>query len=129
MNEHPAVVCAIEHDYHRFVKGELTARERLGYPPFRRFINIIVKSKDPKKGQWLAAEWVNAMKYDLPQGTTIKGPFPSIIHRKRGNYIWHTLISTKQVMLTNKCIREALKKCHKFNGVSIGIDVDPYYMC
>ncbi|MDX9702722.1 MAG: primosomal protein N' [Candidatus Auribacterota bacterium] len=129
MSEHPAVVCAIAQDYHRFVKGELIARERLGYPPFRRFINIIVKSKDPKKGQWLGMQLVNTMKDKLPHGTVIKGPFPSVIHRKRGNYIWNILLTTNHVIVTNACIRESLAKCQKFTGVSVGIDVDPYYMC
>lgn len=129
MHEHPAVVCAIQQDYHRFVAGELQARERLSYPPFSRFINIIVKSKDPKKGHWLGMQLVNHIKHKLPAGTMIKGPFPSVIHRKRGNYIWNILLTTRQVLLTNACIKEGLARCQKFTGASVAIDVDPYYMC
>ena len=38
--EHPAIVAASLHDYHRFVEQELRDRNELGYPPFARLVAI-----------------------------------------------------------------------------------------
>ncbi|MEJ7637892.1 MAG: primosomal protein N' [Singulisphaera sp.] len=39
--DHPAILCALRHDYEGFVRGELPERQRLGVPPFGRMVRLI----------------------------------------------------------------------------------------
>lgn len=128
MKDHPAVVCAIKHDYYGFIEEELKARRSLSYPPYCRFINIIISAKDKKKGHWLAMQLAGKLQKSVPTGCDIKGPLPSVVHRKKGYYFWHILIKTNQVFAVNECINTAMQKSNKFSGAKVVVDVDPYFM-
>ncbi|MEW6534678.1 MAG: primosomal protein N' [Candidatus Auribacterota bacterium] len=128
MKDHPAIVCALQHDYDRFVEGELKARKELLYPPFYRFINIIITAKDKKKGQWAGTQIAQSLIKTVSKGTEVKGPLPSMVHRKRAHFYWHVLLKTNDVFGTNEAIKQALSKSTRFTQVRISVDVDPYYM-
>ena len=57
--DHFAVECARTHDYAGFYKREALARERLGYPPYRRLARLRFESKNKrlaaKAGEWMAS--------------------------------------------------------------------------
>ena len=128
MSEHPAVQCALKQDYNMFTEYEMKSRLELNYPPFKRFINILVLSKDNKKAHWTAQQLVSLIERRKPLGTEIKGPSPSVVERKRGYFYWNVLIKTNNVFKVNESIKLALDKRNRFSGVTINVDVDPYFM-
>jgi len=128
MQSHPSVTCAVKQDYHLFVTGELSARKSLRYPPYCRFINIIISGKDKKKGEWTGVQLAKLIQRTKPVSCDIKGPFPAVVHKKNESYYWNIMIKSENIYDINKCIRLAMSKCDKLYGIKIGVDVDPYYM-
>ncbi|MCD6460307.1 primosomal protein N' [bacterium] len=128
MSEHPAVQCAVKQDYNMFAEYEMKSRQELAYPPFKRFINILALSKNNKKAHWSAQQLVSLIERNKPAGTEIKGPSPSVIEKKRGYFHWNILIKTNNIFKVNEAIRKALIKRNRFSGVTINVDVDPYFM-
>jgi len=128
MNEHPAVVCALNQDYHMFSDNELAVRESLSYPPYHRFINIIISGKDQKKTRWASVQLIKLIHQSAGSRLEIKGPYPSLVHRKRGYFYWNILLKTKSVPSVTQHIKDSLGKCRKFSGVKIAVDVDPYFI-
>lgn len=128
MQSHPAVVCAVNQDYQKFVEGELQARKSLRYPPFCRFVNIIISGKDKKKGEWTGVQLAKLIQRSKPDGCDIKGPFPAVVHKKNESFYWNILIKSNNIFDTNASIKSALLKCDKLAGIKIGVDVDPYFM-
>ncbi len=128
MSEHPAVVYALSQDYHAFSDNELDARKSLSYPPYYRFINIIVSGKDQKKTRWVSAQLIKYIHQSAGSRLEIKGPYPSLVHRKRGYFYWNLLLKTKTVLGVTQQIKDSLGKCKKFSGVKVAVDVDPYFI-
>ncbi len=90
--EHPAVRCAVRHDYGGFAQRELAERERGGYPPFGELLLIGYSGKEEAQVAALAQERTAKLRAAAPDGVRVLGPVPAPIYRAQGRYRWQTLL-------------------------------------
>lgn len=86
---------ASRHDYAEFYATEIEARQRYGYPPFRRFVKFTYSHENRHRTQNEAFllcerlnEWIERLQ--LPN-TDIVGPAPALMERIRGKYRWQII--------------------------------------
>jgi len=96
---HHAVRCAVAHDYHAFVREEITGRESPLYPPLVRLANVVVSGTIEVATQELAtsaAAWLQSLlrKRTMP-GVRVIGPAPCPVERIKNRWRWHLLIKSE----------------------------------
>lgn len=94
--EHFCIQSAARHDYAGFVSAEVAARQRYGYPPFRRFMKCTFTHRDRYTAQLEATALAGRLEQllrelDLPQ-SDIVGPAPAFLERLRGAYRWQVIV-------------------------------------
>ncbi len=119
--EHYALQAAQKHDYLGFYERELGDRERLGYPPFCRLINIVLRTSKEAVVQDAAEDLYNRLE-KLDSGAHLLGPSPAPYSRLRSQYRYQILI---------KGANETLAPCLDFlrtyrpAKAYMSVDVDP----
>ena len=87
--EHYAVQAAAHNDYERFCRRELTFREAMGYPPYRRLARLVYWDKDAERARQAARSLKRAINREIrklePQDlpVTVIGPAPPFYERLR----------------------------------------------
>ncbi|BBB93027.1 MAG TPA: primosomal protein N' [Methylomusa anaerophila] len=121
--EHFGILSASTHDYETFFRSEIKLREQLDYPPFTQLINICVLSKDNTEADSQAKAIVAELKCTLRglNHTSIIGPFPAPISKKKDVYRINILLKTRQLSEVRNRLSEL--KLHTRKGIII--DVDP----
>ncbi|MDX1590384.1 MAG: primosomal protein N', partial [Balneolaceae bacterium] len=89
--DHPAILCARNHDFKAFAKHELANREMLGYPPYSRMVVFQFKCPSIQKVQAVAESFCNAMRSVVGEDL-VMGPSPSVIEWISGQYQWEANI-------------------------------------
>jgi primosomal protein N' (replication factor Y) (superfamily II helicase) len=94
--DHFCIQSAARHDYAEFVSAEVAARQRYGYPPFRRFMKCTFTHRDRYTAQVEATALASRLEtlireLDLPQ-SDIVGPAPAFLERLRGAYRWQVIV-------------------------------------
>ncbi|HEX9035854.1 MAG TPA: primosomal protein N' [Ktedonobacterales bacterium] len=94
--EHFCIQAAATHDYAAFSTIELAARERYGYPPFRRLVKLLYTSHDRYAAQFeataLSTQLERAIRERGLRDTDVVGPAPAYIERLRGRYRWQIIL-------------------------------------
>ena len=94
--DHYAVVAAAAHDYAGFAARELTFRQELGYPPYRRLTRLIYEDTSPSRARVQAEAVARQLhqalaRWGLP-ATDLIGPAPCFFARVRDRYRWHVIL-------------------------------------
>jgi len=130
--EHYSILYSSNHDYKGFYENEIEVRERFGYPPFSRLMNIIVAGA--KQGE--VAECSRALFKGIKQrlnkysdrALEIFGPGPAVHSRIKGKYRWQIIIKCSQMEIIREDIKnvwlDIMRSMKK--DISIIIDIDPY---
>ncbi|MDE0333130.1 MAG: primosomal protein N' [Nitrospinae bacterium] len=135
--DHFAVQCARTHDYAGFYKREALAREKMGYPPYRRLARLRFESKNKhlaaKAGAWAASflrrhgATAAGLANDADKIEYL-GPAPAPLVRIRGVWRYHMILKAR----SSKRLGEALKSLvadfegqAAFSSVRLAVDVDP----
>ena len=94
--DHYVIQAASEHDYAGFAERELSSRQELGYPPYRRLARILFsfpKAETAQQQAELAAERLRQIIAERGlSGTALIGPAPCFYSRLDRNYRWHLLL-------------------------------------
>ncbi|HEU0028325.1 MAG TPA: primosomal protein N' [Ktedonobacterales bacterium] len=94
--EHFCIQTAAAHDYATFSEVELAARERYGYPPYRRLVKLMYASHDRYAAQVeataLSAALERVVRERALPDTDVVGPAPAFIERLRGRYRWQVIL-------------------------------------
>ena len=135
--EHPSIVFAKKHDYPNFYLHEAKEREQYGYPPFKRLINVIIRSHDENKAYKFAREFREALNAggsfkpapaELSSPATmieIIGPAPLPFYKLRGHYRWHVMLKLPLNHDFTGLVRETIDSLKKPSDVAYALDVDP----
>ncbi|HET8907892.1 MAG TPA: primosomal protein N' [Ktedonobacterales bacterium] len=120
--EHFCIQSAARHDYAGFVSAEVVARQRYGYPPFRRFMKCTFTHRDRYTAQVEATALAGRLEHlirdlDLPQ-SDIVGPAPAFLERLRGAYRWQVIVRGPEL----RPLLHALAHEHLPHGWAIDID-------
>ncbi len=129
--DHPAIMAAVNHDYHAFAQGELPVRERLEYPPFAGMVRIVVRGPvEAVAGEF--AEQIAGRLRALVDGLTtpwrILGPAPAPIAKLRGQYRFQVQVQGVDADALRAAVRQATDELKPPEGVQFIADVDPLDM-
>jgi primosomal protein N' (replication factor Y) len=106
---HHAVVCAVEHDYARFVKQELGSRVDPPYPPMLRLVNVVfsgVREEETMRLAMDSAERLRTMLAKRPESdVTIIGPAKCPIERIKNRWRWHFMLKSANARQLTKVSR------------------------
>jgi primosomal protein N' (replication factor Y) len=126
--DHHAVRCAVEHDYHKFVKQELAGRETPAYPPTVRIANLVFSGTTEAATANLATvatTWLNALLRKSPvPGLTIIGPAPCPVERIKNRWRWHVLIKAEHPRDLSRVGRYFLERFKVPNEAQLRVTFD-----
>lgn len=123
--DHPAVVAVAAHDPERFYLTEAAVRSELGYPPYGRLANVIVRGGDEQAVAAHAAALFTALSDAVPAGVSVLGPSPAVLRRLNRVWRWHVLLKGPAEADLPGAVRDALSRVRAPRGVSVAVDVDP----
>ncbi len=126
------LLCAQQHDFHKFFAAEIEQRRQLNYPPFVRLAVALFRHKDNEKARGVAHDFaalVRAAKAPLQ----IYGPTPAPLQRLQNEFRWQLMIKSDPLQdpsarRMRETLTEVLRFVHKTQARSrmrITIDIDP----
>lgn len=129
---HHAVVCAVAHDYLRFISEELPARETPPYPPRTRLTNVVVSGPDQEAVAAAAAQiaaWARKGAQAAGLDVAVVGPAPCPIERVKRRWRWHFYLrSTDGAALSRVGRRLAERSTKRLGDIRLIVDRDPVAM-
>jgi len=123
--EHAAIRAAASHDPALFYAPEAALRASMGYPPFGRLANILVRGRLRGAVAVHAQAVATALADSLPNSWHVLGPSPCPIGRLKGVWRWHVLVKAPEDSEISHLVGETLKTISTPRDVTIGVDVDP----
>jgi primosomal protein N' (replication factor Y) len=132
--DHYSLRAAAAHDYRRFFDEEIEWRRAVGYPPFRRLINVRFEARDPTTAERTARDFaarLRARPEAAHDGIDVAGPAPAPIERLRGWHRWQVLLrGTKSAAMRSvvESGRAEIGRGRARGRVRIIVDVDPCSM-
>ena len=124
MKDNPAIVMASKSQVEEFFDNELDTRKVLGFPPFSRMVNLVVRS--PKANS--ARDFANIIATRLREvatNTQIYGANECPIEKIRANYRFQVLLKSTKPSDMLQSLGLALAGLKTPSGVVLEIDVDP----
>ncbi len=125
--EHPAIVCAAQHDVARFVEQELEARRELGYPPFSRLALLRCDAVEEERAERAAERLAAIARRAGGDAVRVLGPAPAPIPRLRNRYRFHVLLRAVERAELKKSLL-AVARAELDRRVRLALDVDPMNM-
>jgi primosomal protein N' (replication factor Y) len=125
--KHYAIKSASAHSYTDFYNEEIKFRESANYPPFTKLARIIIRSKETKKAEEVAAKLKKTIEgMAEAKRITILGPVVCPIGKIEKHFRFHILLKSKN----SSTLQNILKKLYtkKFPGVKISLEIDPINM-
>lgn len=128
--EEPAIVHAINHDYHAFVASELPHRELLGYPPFGRMVRILFShqgfTKTEEESKRIAG-MIHKVIHDQKLAVKMQGPRPAQMERLQDAYRFEIVLHAPTPGPLQKVLA-IMRRTLITSTVSVAVDVDPLSM-
>lgn len=130
--EHYSIIASRHHDYKEFYKDEIAIRERFGYPPFSRLMNIIISGEDYKEVAEASQRFYEGIREKLKryEGSAFEifGPCPALHAKIKGKYRWQIIIKSTGMEIIKEEIKNIWLGTMRtdYKGVNIILDVDPY---
>lgn len=125
----PVLAKVREHDYTGFYEMEIVEREKYGYPPFTKVINIFVRNKDSRLADAAAVTFALALRNTF--GARVLGPEKPFVSRVNLWYVQQIMLkvesgaSMKKVKNLLRAIYESLAARPEMKATQIQYDVDP----
>ncbi len=126
MPQHHVIETAALQDYERFYAAELEERRLLGYPPFRRMVNILIDGPDETAVIRHAEEMATILQDE--RGIEILGPAPMPLSRLKGKYRWHVTLLSSSPKTLAEVLRRRVLRAERRSGIRVQVDVDPASM-
>jgi primosomal protein N' (replication factor Y) len=125
---HYSLQCACRTDLEGFYKKEIGYRKELGYPPFSKMINVIVRGGEINILKAAVMQLRNLLISLKPDEITLLGPAQAPVFRIRGQYRFQMLLKSNDTLLLNRFIRKGIAEFSAKGfgkGIQIDVDVDP----
>jgi primosomal protein N' (replication factor Y) len=124
MPEHAVMRALATGDEARFVAEEMSARRRMGLPPYGRLAALIVSGV--KAERVAAAARALARAAPSEPGIEVLGPAPAPLAVLRGLHRQRLLVKAAKDAPLQPVLREWLARAKAPPGVRIKVDIDPY---
>ena len=109
-------------DYEWFMKAELEERKALGYPPFSKLAQIIIKTADGKTPPRFMINPAGGNPETHGAKTKILGPAERM--DEKGRRFFSVLVMAPSAQALKKAVNEALKSIPP-GGKKVAVDIDP----
>ena len=134
--QHPAVACARDHDYARFVELELEARREPAFPPSVRLGCVRVDGADPLAVRRLAEAAAEAARRVADKAppeelADVLGPAEAPLSRLKGRTRWQLFLRARRSTALRVLLRAAAQARDEIGApkaVRLAVDVDPVSM-
>lgn len=146
--DHFSIQASKTQDFVQFYNSEIPFRKALSYPPFSRIIQLKISGPDMEKVQThallvgeICKNFINeynqmahsesgANRSAEPVPVQMLGPIEAGIPKISMRYRWQILLKSPSVSLLNRIVHHLISDKRSFSGkdISVGIDVDPYFM-
>ncbi len=135
--DHYSLSCAKQHDFKKFYKMEIGFRKELGYPPYKRIINIrfdgtsrqSVESCALKAGKF--ARQLLSSNGDDYKTVELLGPAGALWEKIKGRYRFQMLVKGSNLKFHRLFVSKILGYCSQYTkgqGVRVAVDVDPLFI-
>lgn len=127
--DEPVLEHVKKHDYDSYYNEELANRQRYGYPPFTKIVNIFVRNKDAATCDAAAVMLTMALRNVF--GSRVLGPEKPFVSRVNTWYLQQIMLkveaqaSMKKVKALLRQIYENLAPAPQIKSSQIHYDVDP----
>lgn len=121
----PCIRMALDRDEAGFYRRELSARRRLGYPPFTQLVRLLAVGVDAQRTQVGATHLARRLRPHFVEGE-LRGParLPTL----RGKSRWHILVAAHDGERARVIVGQAIAQLfepYRRRGVVLQVDVDP----
>ena len=128
--KHPVIGFVKNHDYMGFYKYELGERERFGYPPFTKIINIYLKHRDDNVLTEMSVRYSNMLREVFKH--RVLGPEAPMVARVQNLYIRQVVLKMeneasmpKVKVILRRIYENMLAVDSRMKSVILYYDVDP----
>lgn len=128
--EHGVIKFVQAHDYEGFYQHELADRQKFGYPPFTKVINIYLKHRDDATVGEIAVRYSGLLRQVF--GTRVLGPMAPLVARVQNLYIRQITLKmetaasmTKVKGILRDLYERMLAADARMKAVRLYYDVDP----
>lgn len=125
---HYVIQTALKQDYEAFYYKELEERLTYGYPPYTRFVRLLVRGINEDK----VIEKIKALFdkiIDRPhKDVEILGPAPAPLAKINKNHRWQILLKGKKISALRDLAVLSQGFLNKESGIYLEIDIDPQSM-
>lgn len=127
--DEPVLEHVRNHDYDTYYNEELANRQRYGYPPFTKIINVFVRNKDAATCDAAAVMLTMALRDVF--GSRVLGPEKPFVSRVNTWYLQQIMLkvesqaSMKKVKALLRQVYESLAATPQIKSSQIHYDVDP----
>jgi len=135
--EHASIALAANHNYLKFVEGEMSQRRHHQYPPFQRMARLVLRSKGQKKAEEYADLLAGAFRVGLQtlgrrngaaQELRLLGPAEAPVFRLKNYYRYHFQLQSPSPGYLHQVLRQVVPTVRLPKGVELTIDIDPQDM-
>jgi primosomal protein N' (replication factor Y) len=135
--EHFSIQAAQNQDFRAFYRQEIVFRRALKYPPFSRIIQLKIAGRDKRQTETLAGALGEACRRlghqddVLRKSVEVMGPIEAALARIAGKYRWQILLKGQRAGTLHRFVwRVMTENPTLFNrrGVTVAVDVDPFFM-
>lgn len=134
--DHFIINASQKHDFIEFFHHEAPFRKALSYPPFSRMIQLKISGKKHRNVQSFAMNAARFLEHwltihdKLAGDTKLLGPVESTIQKISSRYRWQILLKGRLASVLNRMVKEMLAHpdCTPKTGITLAIDVDPYFL-
>jgi len=132
---HPSIQAAARHDYLSFYRYETKQRRKYLYPPFTSIIRLLLTGLKEEQ-VIIAAQSINRLLIGAVQNNRdleidILGPSPATIARLKNYYRWQIIVKGTSLDMLRDIIKKTIAAFRNepgADGISVGIEVEPYGM-
>ncbi len=129
--QHYSVAMAQAHDFQSLYAKEISLRQRLGYPPFSRLINLRLEGEDEGQVRAVAERLGNAARKHAAGKIEVLGPVPAPLAKLRNHYRWQLLLKAARIEALHTLCQQLVEHYPPLAGsgtVKLTLDVDPENM-
>jgi primosomal protein N' (replication factor Y) len=130
--DHYALRYARSQDYSGFYEKEIEFRRLLGYPPFHRLVQILIRTGSAQQGMRTGEKVAQALKQSASRqgagaGIRVMGPAAAPLEKLRGRYRFQVLLKAARRQNIHVILKEAFEELgkHRVPLKDIHVDVDP----
>lgn len=114
------------HDYIGFLESEKNVREAMGYPPFKRLIQVFVSSTNPSKASRAAKRMKDDIKdISVDKHIEVLGPAQSPVFKRGKHYRFQIMLKIPLEDELEGVLGILNEAARRARGYSVKIDVDP----